>query len=72
MRGHAPKGVNKIMRARSFWKDEGGQDLVEYTLLHAMICLASAGLFLGSGGSVNTIWTVTSNNLSAAYSQATS
>jgi hypothetical protein len=31
------------------WKDEQGQDLIEYTLLMAFVALASAGLFLGAG-----------------------
>jgi Flp pilus assembly pilin Flp len=29
---------------RSFWKDEGGQDLVEYTLLAAFVGTAAAAL----------------------------
>jgi len=37
--------------------DEQGQDLIEYTLLLAFVCLASAALFIGAGGGVNAIWT---------------
>jgi Flp pilus assembly pilin Flp len=51
---------------RSFWKDDEGQDLVEYTLLLAMICLASAALMIGSGDAVSGIWYTTNNNLSSA------
>jgi Flp pilus assembly pilin Flp len=29
---------------RNFLQDEQGQDLIEYTLLLAFVCLASAGL----------------------------
>lgn len=36
--------------------EDGGQDLVEYTLLLAFVCLASAGLFTSVGGSVGGIW----------------
>jgi Flp pilus assembly pilin Flp len=53
-----------------FWKEEDGQDLVEYTLLLAMVCLASAALMIGSGGAVEGIWTLTSNNLSSARTAA--
>jgi len=53
---------------RNFWKEDGGQDLIEYTLLLAMICLASAALMVGSGDAVSTIWHTTNNNLSAASS----
>lgn len=55
---------------RGFWNDEQGQDLIEYTLLMAFVALASAALFLGAGGSIKGIWTVTNNQLSAANSQA--
>ncbi len=51
-------------------KNEQGQDLIEYTLLLAMVCLASAGLFIQSGNSISGIWTITNNNLSAASSMA--
>lgn len=38
-------------------KNDEGQDLIEYTLLIAFMCLASAVLISGSGAvSTNTIW----------------
>jgi Flp pilus assembly pilin Flp len=40
-----------------FVRDEQGQDLVEYTLLLAFVCLASAALFINVGASLGTIWT---------------
>ena len=40
-----------------FVRDEEGQDLVEYTLLLAFVCLASAALFINAGTSLGTIWT---------------
>ena len=42
-----------------FVRDEQGQDLVEYTLLLAFVCLASAALFINAGASLATIWTDT-------------
>ena len=56
---------------RSFWNDEQGQDLIEYTLLLAFVALASAALFIGAGGSIKNIWTITNNQLSAAAASAT-
>jgi Flp pilus assembly pilin Flp len=53
-----------------FWKDDQGQDLIEYTLLMAFVAIASAGLFLGAGSSVKHIWTVTNNQLANAAGQA--
>jgi Flp pilus assembly pilin Flp len=55
---------------RNFWNDEQGQDLIEYTLLMAFVALASAALFLGAGGSIKGIWSVTNSQLSAASTNA--
>ena len=53
---------------KNFWKDEQGQDLIEYTLLMAFVALASAALFIGAGGSIKGIWSTTSSQLAAANS----
>ncbi len=55
---------------RSFWKDEQGQDLIEYSLLMAFVALASAALFLGAGKSISGIWSTTNSQLVAANAQA--
>jgi len=54
----------------AFWKDESGQDLIEYTLLLAFVALASAALFIGAGSSVQGIWSITNSQLAAANSAA--
>ena len=48
------------------WKDEQGQDLIEYTLLLGFVALASATLFIRAGGTIKGIWSQTSTQLSAA------
>jgi Flp pilus assembly pilin Flp len=56
---------------RQFGNDERGQDLVEYTLLLAFVCLASAALFINAGQSISSIWTVanaTASNAAVAAS----
>jgi Flp pilus assembly pilin Flp len=53
-----------------FLLDEEGQDLIEYTLLMAFVALASAALFLGSGGSISGIWSTTNNQLAQANVQS--
>jgi Flp pilus assembly pilin Flp len=60
--------VNALLR--NFFKDEQGQDLIEYTLLLAFVCLASAALFVSAGGSVSGIWTATNSRLAAANTSA--
>ena len=54
----------------SFILDENGQDLIEYTLLLAFVCLASAALFISAGGSVSGIWTSANSRLAAANTSA--
>ena len=56
----------------SFLNDEQGQDLIEYTLLIAFVAFASAGLFIGFGGSVRGIWAVNTSQLTSANTTATS
>ena len=51
-------------------KGEEGQDLIEYTLLIAFVSLASAALFLGTGGSLSSIWTSTNSQLATAATTA--
>jgi len=53
-----------------FLQDEQGQDLIEYTLLLAFVCLASAALFISAGGSVSGIWSSTNSQLAAANTSA--
>ena len=55
-----------VSRLRMFWRDESGQDLIEYTLLMAFIALASASLYLSAGNSVQGIWSNASSQLVAA------
>ena len=58
------------MIVRQFVQNEAGQDLIEYTLLLAFVALASAALFIGSGSSVNQIWSIANSQLSVAESAA--
>ncbi len=54
---------------RSFWREEEGQDLIEYTLLLAFIAIASAAILTSTGNSIRGIWTTTQANLDNAASQ---
>jgi Flp pilus assembly pilin Flp len=54
----------------NFVNDEQGQDLIEYTLLLAFVCLASAALFISAGSSVAGIWTAANTRLTAANASA--
>ena len=54
----------------NFLRDEQGQDLIEYTLLLAFVCLASAALFISAGGSVSGIWSSANTDLASANTSA--
>jgi Flp pilus assembly pilin Flp len=51
---------------RRFWKDEDGQDFLEYTLLMAFVALFSAAFYASSSTSITQIWSTSNNTLSMA------
>ena len=57
---------------KSFFVEEGGQDLIEYTLLLAFVALVSAAIFIQAGQSVAGIWRVANTQMSAANAAAAS
>ena len=56
---------------RKLLHDDGGQDLIEYTLLVAFVALTTAGLFLGSGQNVTQTWSSANSVLTTAADQQT-
>jgi Flp pilus assembly pilin Flp len=58
--GEAVKEVNR------FFFDDRGQDLVEYSLLLAFVCLAGAAMYIGMGNATNTIWSTVNARMAAA------
>jgi len=53
---------------KNFYKDEQGQDLIEYSLLLAFVALAAAALYSTSGDKISTIWSKTNSSLTDATS----
>jgi pilus assembly protein Flp/PilA len=58
--------INTMFHA--FWKEEDGQDMVEYALLLAFVALAAVGVLGTVKSSISTIWTSVNTNLSTAAS----
>ena len=58
----------RIRNLGRFFRDETGQDLIEYSLLIAFVALAGAAMFIGMSGSVNSIWSAANSRLAAANS----
>jgi Flp pilus assembly pilin Flp len=59
-----------INLARRFFRQEDGQDTMEYTLLLGFVALAAAAIFPVVTANIKTIWQVASNHLSNAASAA--
>jgi len=55
-----------------FLREEDGQDLIEYTLLLAFVCLASAALFINAGTNLAGIWSIGNSYISNANVAAAS
>jgi Flp pilus assembly pilin Flp len=54
----------------NLWREEDGQDLIEYSLLITFIALATAAL-VGSGqNAIRAIWTTSNSHIIAANSAA--
>jgi Flp pilus assembly pilin Flp len=56
----------------TFLQDERGQDLVEYSLLIALIAVVCAGLVQSAGSGYKNLWTTASNMLANATAIAVS
>ena len=61
-----------IRMMKQLWKNEEGQDLIEYTLLLAFVALVAAGLFIQAGNVTAGIWGKANTLLTSANTQAAS
>jgi len=58
--------INSIVSA--FWKEEDGQDMVEYALLLAFVALAGVSVLGAVRTSISNIWTKINTSLANAAS----
>jgi Flp pilus assembly pilin Flp len=56
--------------ANSFFKEEDGQDLVEYSLLLAFIGLAATAILTSVKSTINNLWTTVNSKLTVANTTA--
>lgn len=49
-----------------FWEGTEGQDVIEYTLLLAFICLAGVATFISMGSLTSGIWSIVNSRLAAS------
>jgi Flp pilus assembly pilin Flp len=48
------------------FKLENGQDMIEYALILGIVAIAGAAALIGMGGSIDSIWGIVNQRLSAA------
>jgi Flp pilus assembly pilin Flp len=51
-----------------FWRDEDGQDMVEYSLLLGFIVLIACAVLTSTRTEVSAVWSTISSSLSSALS----
>jgi Flp pilus assembly pilin Flp len=59
-----------ICAVKCFWRDESGQDLIEYSLLLAFIALAAVGIISGVGDTTTKLWSTLNVDLLSAKAAA--
>jgi Flp pilus assembly pilin Flp len=57
---------NPMTLLASLWREERGQDVIEYALLTAFVALAASAILIGQGGSISGIWSQSVTNLASA------
>ncbi len=55
-----------MMRSSPFWKDDRGQDLIEYALMAGFVAVAAGALMPGVSSSITSIFTKIQSLLTAA------
>lgn len=55
--------ISIVRRALS---EDQAQDLVEYSLILAFVCLIGAAAFIGMGGTTRSLWTIMNTRLTNA------
>jgi len=57
---------------RAFWREDGGQDLIEYTLLIFFVLMITTGVFSIGGGSIKGIVSTSNSQITVASQFAAS
>ncbi len=60
------RSIWESISRRPFWKDEGGQDLIEYALMAGFVAVAGGAAFPPVATSVSTIFSKIGSVLTAA------
>ena len=55
-----------LASAISFWRDQQGQDFVEYSLMLAFLVLTGAAFFISIGSYTSGLWGIVNSRLAAS------
>jgi Flp pilus assembly pilin Flp len=62
--------ILKVIILTKIWRDERGQDLIEYALMAGFVAVAAGAIMPNVASSISTIFSQVSSVLSAASSQS--
>lgn len=62
--------ILKVVLLAKIWRDERGQDLIEYALMAGFVAVAAGAIMPNVASSISTIFSQVSSVLSAASSQS--
>jgi len=58
--------TSALQMLQMFWNGEEGQDLIEYSLLLALVAVAAIGIILSMSGNLSKIWNTVSGQVASA------
>ncbi len=58
--------TSALQMLQMFWNGEEGQDLIEYSLLLALVAVAAIGILLSVAGGLKNIWSSVNSTVTAA------
>ena len=62
--------VHRLIIQAKIWRDDRGQDLIEYALMAGFVAVAAGAIMPGVASSISTIFSKISSVLSAAASES--
>jgi Flp pilus assembly pilin Flp len=70
MEEHAMNRILKIVILAKIWREERGQDLIEYALMAGFVAVAAGAIMPNVASSISTIFSQVSSVMTAAASQS--
>lgn len=62
--------IHRLIIQARIWRDDRGQDLIEYALMAGFVAVAAGAIMPGVASSISTIFSKISSVLSAAASES--